>query len=256
MNVLIIGATQGLGQALAEIYLAQNHRVCICGRDLNKLRHWPFREHPKLSQFALDINSDQQLQAMFDLYRHKDLDLMINCVGIYVNNRQQALNKEQSLMLVETNVLALNKILNHSSRKMLQQGSGQIVALSSAAALINYTGASLYSASKRSVLSLCDTYRCALRPFKIRVTAVVPGYINTSQLRALNGGDASDKLFIMQLDKAANLIVEGIAKGREQLVFPRRMYWLMRVLALIPQPLLSYFLTSRDARNQAKAPRQ
>ncbi|MFX5693503.1 hypothetical protein ABTE17_22750, partial [Acinetobacter baumannii] len=75
---------------------------------------------------------------------------------------------------------------------------------------------SLYSATKRSVLNLCDTYRIALKPFSIAVTAIVPGYMDTAKLRDLNDGDASHKPFILSEEKAVRLIVEAIAERRDR----------------------------------------
>lgn len=249
MNVLIIGATQGLGQALAEHYLAAGHQVCICGRDLEKVQRWRYFEHPQLSQFALDVNDSAQLSELFSIYQQRNLDLLINCAGIYVNNRDKQLDESQTQALLNTNVVALTQILSLASHKMLQQGHGHIVALSSVAALINYPGASLYSASKRSVINLCETYRIALADFGISVTTIVPGYINTSQLRALNNGDASHKLFIIEPEEAVKLIVKGISLKKALVVFPRRMHWLMLGLSMLPRWLLQFFLAKRDAKS-------
>ena len=71
---------------------------------------------------------------------------------------------------------------------------------------------------------------------------MVPGYINTAQLRFLNGGDASHKLFIVEQDYAAKLIIKQLDQGIEKFVFPRRMHGLMMLLNLIPKSILSYFL--------------
>ncbi len=242
MHILIVGGTQGLGRALAENYLAQGHEVCVCGRDSQKLQGWQFKNHEKLSHYQLDISCSEQVSGLFEHYKDSPIDLIINCAGIYINNRETELTESASLALLNTNVLALNQLLSLAADKMLAQGYGHFVALSSVAALIHYPGASLYSATKRSVINLCDTYRTALSPFGIKVSAVVPGYINTAQLRFLNGGDASHKLFIVEQDYAAKLIIKQLDQGIETFVFPKRMHCLMRLLNLIPKPVLSYFL--------------
>lgn len=242
MNIVIVGGTQGLGRAIAERYLAQGHQVCVCARDTNKLTSWSYRDYENLDRFQLDITVNDELNSLFEYHQDKPIDLLINCAGIYVNNRATKLTKSESLQLVNCNVLALNQLLSLTSEKMLAQGYGHIVALSSVAALIHYPGASLYSATKRSVLDLCNTYRTALADFGIKVTAVVPGYINTAQLRKLNAGDASKKLFIVEEDYAALLIVDRLAQGEQRIIFPKRMHLLMIVLGLIPDKILEFFL--------------
>lgn len=242
MNIIIVGGTQGLGRAIAEIYLDQGHDVCVCGRDVSKLNTWEYRHAENLSSYSLDINNQEQLLGLFDHYKNRSVDLLINCAGIYINNRAQNLSESDTLELLNTNVLALNQLMSLTAKKMLAQKMGHIVALSSVAALIHYPGASLYSATKRSVLNLCDTYRTALSSYGIAVTSVVPGYINTHQLRFLNSGDASGKLFIVEEDYAASLIVKKIAQGKQQVIFPKRMHFLMIVLGLIPDKVLTFFL--------------
>ena len=64
----------------------------------------------------------------------------------------------------------------------------------------------MYSATKRHVLSVCATYRMALQPFGIAVTAIVPGYIDTAKLRALNGGDTRHKPFLLSEAQAVDRI--------------------------------------------------
>lgn len=245
MNIVIVGGTQGLGRAIAEIYLALGHDVCVCGRDSKKLNGWHYYGNENLDSFQLDITISDELDSLFKYHQDKPIDLLINCAGIYINNRATTLTKSESLQLVNCNVLALNKLLSLTSEKMLAQGYGHIVALSSVAALIHYPGASLYSATKRSVLDLCNTYRTALADFGIKVTAVVPGYINTAQLRHLNGGDASKKLFIVEEYYAASLIVDRLARGEQRIIFPKRMHLLMSFLSFIPDKVLEFFLVTK-----------
>ena len=96
-------------------------------------------------------------------------------------------------------------------------------------------GASVYAASKRSVLGLCDTWRKALAPFGIPVTALVPGYVDTQRLRSLNGGDASHKPFLMAEDEAARRMLAAVDAGRPVCAFPWQMRVLVRLLNLLPR---------------------
>jgi short-subunit dehydrogenase len=136
-------------------------------------------------------------------------------------------------------VSGLAAALDLASSLMLKQGSGHLVAVSSMAGLLHdYPGASLYSATKRSVLSLCETYRIALAPFSIAVTAVVPGYVDTERLRALNGGDASRKPFLQSPAQAVARIAAAIERRQAMLIFPWQMRWLIALLNHLPRALL------------------
>ncbi|MBC3918955.1 SDR family NAD(P)-dependent oxidoreductase [Undibacterium sp. CY18W] len=238
MNIMIVGGTSGIGLALARYYLQRGDRVAVCGRDLQRL---PADLHDAVGAvtFQFDIADRAAVAQAMDDFAVQGLDILIVTAGIYFNTRSHLLDEATSLRMLQTNVSGLNHAFELAATKMLKQKSGQLVAISSIAGLLHdYPGASVYSATKRSVLSLCDTYRMALKPFSIAVTAIVPGYVDTAKLRALNEGDASHKPFIMSEQKAVGLIADAIAGRKDRLVFPWQMKWLVGVLNLLPRWVL------------------
>lgn len=197
MNVLIFGGTSGIGWALARHYLQAGATVVVCGRDLNRINTAGDYCHAKLQRHELDIADRSGVAHVMDAFAPGALDLVIVCAGVYFNSRHHHLDQATTRRMLQTNVTGLSHVLELASVKMLAQESGHLVAISSVAGLVkDYPGASLYSATKRTVLSLCDTYRIALQPFSIAVTAIVPGYVDTEKLRSLNAGDASHKPFL------------------------------------------------------------
>lgn len=243
MNVMIIGGTSGIGLALARHYLQQGHRVAVCGRDLQRLPADLQTIFPAVCCYQFDIADQAAVALAIDTFAGQGatLDMLIVSAGIYFNTRHHLLDEMTTMRMLQTNVSGLNHAFELAAKKMLEQKSGQLVAISSMAGLLHdYPGASLYSATKRSVLNLCDTYRIALKPFSIAVTAIVPGYMDTAKLRDLNDGDASHKPFILSEEKAVRLIVEAIAERRDRLVFPWQMKWIVMVLNHMPRLLLSW----------------
>lgn len=116
---------------------------------------------------------------------------------------------------------------------------GHLVAVASIAGLQrDHDGGSVYSASKRAAIAICDAYRKALAPFAIDVTVIVPGYVDTARLRELNGGDASGKPFLMAEDEAVRRIAGAIARRDERHVFPWQMHLLVRLFNLLPPALM------------------
>ncbi len=238
-SIMVIGGTSGIGLALARHYAQRGDRVAVCGRDLQRL---PTDVHDLagIVSYQFDVADRTALSQAIDDFAKQGLDMLIVTAGIYYNTRGHLLDEAATLQMLRTNVSGLSHAFELAAGKMLSQKSGQLVAISSIAGLLHdYPGASVYSATKRSVLSLCDTYRIALKPFSIAVTAIVPGYIDTQKLRALNDGDASHKPFIMSEEKAVMLIVEAIAQRRGRLVFPWQMKWLITVLNWLPAKLLT-----------------
>lgn len=245
MNIMVIGGTSGIGWALALHYLQEGHRVAVCGRNLDKIDADAACPHPHLKRYALDIADAVAIdRALADFSpENTPLDLLIVSAGIYFNSRHHALDANATMHLLTTNVSGLNHAFERAARRMLKPDAGpqrgHLVAISSVAGLLkDYPGASLYSATKRTVLSVCDTYRIVLAPFSIAVTAIVPGYMDTARLRELNGGDARDKPFLMSEADAVRQITGAIARRAPLHVFPWQMRWMVALLNRLPTGLL------------------
>lgn len=241
--LVIFGASRGLGRALAWHYAALGWRVLAIGRCFqpSEPAQWP----DNIEQIRLDVTDQQALSEFFyTLAQRRELqpiELIVYNVGVYVAARDSQLTVEATQQMLNTNLLAMQQTFAFASQLLLEQGHGQLAATASVAALLKQDPkASVYSASKRSVLSVCDTYRLALAPFGIRVSAIVPGYIDTARLRELNGGSSQHKLFVMSEQAAVQRIVQGLARQQARIIFPRRMRWLIALANCVPAWLLQW----------------
>ncbi|MES2889420.1 MAG: SDR family NAD(P)-dependent oxidoreductase [Pseudomonadota bacterium] len=234
-QVVVLGGTSGIGLALARHCLAQGDDVTVCGRDAQRLPAALQATQPRWRVCSLDVADKAALAAVIHPPGGEPLDLLIVTAGMYFNTRHQAVDAATTLRMLQTNVSGLSQAFELGAQRMLAQGSGHLVAVSSMAGLMkDYPGASVYSATKRTVLSVCHTYQLALAPFGIAVTAVVPGYIDTARLRQLNGGDARRKPFLLSEAQAVDRILAAIARRQALCVFPRRLHGVVRLLNALP----------------------
>ena len=236
-HALILGGTRGIGRALAGCYLERGFGVTVCGRHAQALQSWPLAGHPALRVSTLDI---ADAAAVHDVIARAGgangtLDVLAVTAGQYFNTRDHALDAAATLHLLRTNVSGLASAFEAGARRMLAQGHGRMAAVSSMAGLLkDYPGASVYGATKRAVLGLCATYRKALAPFGIPVTALVPGYVDTERLRELNGGDARHKPFLMSEEAAVARMLRAIDRGVAVDAFPWQMRAAVALLNLVP----------------------
>ena len=227
-----------MGLGLAQQCLERGMAVTVCGRDVDALRGSAIENHPLLKAVALDIADANAVREVIAQTGEGDdtFDLLVITAGTYFNTRNHALNAADTMQLLRTNVSGLSHALEAGAERMLAQGHGRIAAVSSMAGLLkDYSGASVYAATKRSVLSLCETYRKALAPFGITVTAVVPGYVDTQRLRELNGGDASHKPFLMSQADAVARMLKAIDEGQAVCAFPWQMRTAIALLNALPK---------------------
>lgn len=233
MNVMIIGGTSGIGLGLAQHYWRQGARVAICGRHPGKLEGSPLLAKERISVHACDI-ADRAAVAR-TVAAFADLDLLIVTAGQYTDAAAIARDPASTLPVLRVNVGGLDHAFSAAAEAMMARGRGQLVAVASIAGLQrDYPGGSLYSASKRAAIAICDAYRKALAPFGIGVTVIVPGYVDTARLRELNNGDASGKPFLMSEQEAVRRIAAAIERCDERCVFPWQMHALVGIFNCLP----------------------
>ncbi|MYN19493.1 SDR family NAD(P)-dependent oxidoreductase [Rugamonas sp. FT107W] len=239
MNVMIIGGTSGIGLGLAQHYWRQGARVAICGRHPNKLEGSPLLREDRISVHACDI-ADRAAVAR-TVAAFAELDLLIVTAGQYTDAAAIARDPASTLPVLRVNVGGLDHAFSAAAEAMIARGRGQLVAVASIAGLQrDYPGGSLYSASKRAAIAICDVYRKALAPFGIGVTVIVPGYVDTARLRELNNGDAGGKPFLMSEQEAVRRIAAAIERRDERCVFPWQMHAMVGIFNRLPVFLKSF----------------
>ena len=235
MRIMIIGGTSGIGLALAVHYAGKGAQLALCGRDIARLDGHPLARDPQVSAYEFDIADRAALARAVQDFGQGGLDMLIVTAGQYADAAGLAVRPELGLTLVRTNVVGLVQAFDAAVPLMRQQGYGQLVAVASIAGLLeDYPGGSLYSASKRAVMALCDTYRKALAPFGIAVTTLVPGYVDTARLRELSGGNAGARPFLQTETDAVKRMADAIERRAERCIFPWQLHLLVRLFNRLP----------------------
>ncbi|MDN4040122.1 SDR family NAD(P)-dependent oxidoreductase [Massilia sp. YIM B02443] len=235
MRVMIIGGTSGIGLALGAHYAARGAQLALCGRDPRRLDGHALDRHPHVSRYGFDIRDADDLRRAITDFGRDGLDLLIVVAGQYADAAGLAAQPELGPRLVQTNIAGLVDAFDIAAELMRRQGHGQLVAVASIAGLLkDYPGNSLYSASKRAAIAICDSYRKALAPFGIAVTTLVPGYVDTARLRELNGGDAGAKPWLQSEADAVKHMSAAIDRRAARCVFPWQLHLLVRLFNCLP----------------------
>lgn len=241
MNVFIAGGTSGIGYSLAEHYLSKGYRVGICGRDLNKI---PDHHFSDLKAFKVDVRVMDDLFSAVHTFlpENENLDIFINCTGSYAEDVAGRISYEEGEEMLSTNILGTANCFEAARKAMKGQPEGRIAVIASVSGILNYEKSSLYAKTKRSVIQIADAYHRALKPFGISVTTIAPGYVDTLKLRSLNHNDLSKKPFIIDVESAAHIIYDAIDQRKKLIIFPSKMKWMMKSLALLPSSLLNIIM--------------
>lgn len=238
MNILITGASSGIGKALAEHYATENTKIFISGRDQNRLEQVSERCRELGGDCRYRILDVKDRLAMANWINECDaaapLDLLIANAGIsggtsFVNDGSP-LNLETDREIFETNITGVINTIHPAIERMRLRKNGHIAIISSIASYTALPGAASYSASKAAVRYYGEALAIKLKPLGISVTVICPGFIE-SRITAANKFPMP---FLMSAPKAAKIIAKGLAARKEKIDFPLPMVAAVKCASLIP----------------------
>jgi NAD(P)-dependent dehydrogenase (short-subunit alcohol dehydrogenase family) len=122
---------------------------------------------------------------------------------------------------------------------MLERHSGRIAAVASIAGYRATPMAGYYGSSKAAVILLLDALRFTVKPLGVGVTTINPGYVRTP----LTSANHFWMPFLLEPDKAAERILRGLERDREEIHFPRGLSWTAKLLRILPYPIYERLMT-------------
>ncbi|XOV81322.1 MAG: SDR family NAD(P)-dependent oxidoreductase [Aestuariibacter sp.] len=229
-NVLITGATSGIGEQLAKDYAADGWQVFACGRNQDKLQSLQ-ASSDRIQGFAFDITDREHvLQAAADL--NQPIHLLIlnagNCE--YIDDPLQ-FDDQLFERIIKVNLIALGYCL-HAFLPKIAAG-GQLAIVSSSAAYLPFPRATAYGTSKAGASYLTKTLAIELERHSIDVTLVSPGFVETP----LTNQNEFEMPMQVSTQYASKAIRKGLKKRKREIHFPSLFTLFLKVLASLPDPI-------------------
>lgn len=228
-SAIIIGASSGIGRALAVALSLDGYRVGVVARRTDLLARLRDELTGPCVIKTVDVSRPELamplLQELIDELR--DVELFIVSAGTGFNN--SALEWEPERDTIAVNVLGFAGMVNVAVAHLETRGSGHLVGISSLAALRGNGVAPAYSASKAFVSNYLQGVRYRFQKLKlpIVVTDVQPGFVDTRMAKG-------DRLFWVASPEVAARQIAAAIRGRKQRVYISRRWrliaWLLRVL--------------------------
>jgi NADP-dependent 3-hydroxy acid dehydrogenase YdfG len=243
-NILITGASSGLGAALAMEYAHSGNILYLQGRDAARLEHTKNQCVAAGAIVHIAIIDVTDAKAMQEWIEQADanspLDLLIANAGISAGMAGDGEDSEQVRRLFATNIDGVINTVQPIIPMMLKRKSGQIAIMSSLAGVRALPSAPAYSASKACVRYYGESLRGVLLKDGVKTSVICPGYIKTPMT------DVNNFLmpFIMSAGKAAKIIKTKLEKGQGRIAFPLVLYlplWWVSCLS----PLLTDWVFAR-----------
>lgn len=207
MNVVITGASRGIGKAIAEVYAQHGYDLFLCARNesalfqtAEALRTAYPNVKVQAQAFDLGRKEEAQLFGQWIVSAADTIDVLVNNAGSFVGGTIAEAKEGVLESMLEINLLSAYYVTREVLPKMIAAKTGHIFNMCSTASLEAYTAGSAYSISKFALYGFTKNLRQELIPHQVKVTAVMPGAVFTDSWK---GSDVKESRIMTPQDIAS-----------------------------------------------------
>lgn len=240
MKVAFVGATRGMGRALARHLAERGDALFLLGRDAAEMarsaRDLEARgARAPVGQAPLDLAKPAGFpEALDDADRALGgLDALVVTGGAFDSQEELAADPARLAALLEVNFTGTVLLCQQAAARLAARGGGLICAFSSVAGDRARRGNYLYGASKAGLSAFLDGLDLAYRERGVRVLCVKPGFVKTGMTAGLPVPP-----FAGEPEAVARAVVRAMDGGRHQVYAPGVWRWIMLVIRALPRAVL------------------
>jgi short-subunit dehydrogenase len=245
-HIAITGASSGIGRALASHYAAPGRTLSLCGRNAERLAAVAEVCRGRGAEVETAIAEVTDAGAMAAWLGTRDaalpVDLLIANAGVggsAVMAGPAGEGGEAVREIFMVNTLGVVNAVSPLLPQMIERRRGHLVLLGSLAGTIGLPHSPAYSASKAAVHVYGDALRRLLRQHGVRVTTVLPGFVDTPMSQSLT----MRRPFLVTPERAAAKIAGDVARGAGRSIFPWPLRLSTALQGLVPVPVADVILS-------------
>jgi short-subunit dehydrogenase len=229
-TIWIIGASTGIGAALAQKLAHKNVNLILSSRNAKSLENLAKSLSGSPHIIALDVTSEKSCQTAslqaFKLY--KNIDSIIFLAGIYEPQSITDLDLKSSNHIIKTNLMGAVNLTYFTLPYLKKQKTSQLAFCASIAGYRGLPNAQIYGASKAALINFCESLY--LEHKEIDIKLINPGFVKT-RLTAKNNFSMP---MLISPEKAAEKIIQGLSKKQFEISFPKNFTYICKLLRLLP----------------------
>jgi len=181
---VITGASMGIGEAIAKLFLQEGAKLVLCARDQTRVEAAAQRIGSLDSNVlcvTCDVSRRDQVDALMQaaLQKFGRIDILVNNAGFGLNDSIEKIDTRELRRMFDTNFFGALDCMQAAIPIMRRQGEGAIVNISSVAGHITTPYMGGYAAAKHAMQAIGMAARMELKHHNINVVTVCPGYIKT-----------------------------------------------------------------------------
>jgi len=240
---VITGASMGIGEAIAKLFVEQGARVVLLSRDSGRVEAARARigNFDQSLALACDVRNREEIDRAIGLTMHhyQRIDVWINNAGHGILDFVAAVSMTDTRETFETNFFGAIEAMQAVLPIMRQQGSGAIINISSVAGHIPIPFHGVYSATKFAMNALGKAARIELAASGINVLTVCPGYVRTDfGENAIKGAEPKrvrpKSARGISAERVARAVLRGYFKNKREVIVPWTMIPVVKLYQLFP----------------------
>lgn len=244
-NVLISGASSGIGLALAKDLSKEDCNLILLARRKNLLDDFISESNISHKAFAFqcDVSNKEESKKVFDeiISKYGKVDIAILNAAVNSRNKAGKFDSSDAEYIISVNYLGLIYWIELILPDFIKDRRGTIVGVSSLADAKGFPGSGFYCASKAAVTHILESLRIEMKKFNVKVITVKPGFVKTP----MTDKNEFHMPFLMDVSKSSKIILNGIRKGRRIIEFPLPTTIGSKILKFMPTALFEWLLSRK-----------
>ena len=187
-NVLITGATGGIGSAILDIFYKNRFNIIASGTNEEKLRKLQDKYSERVSTIKCDLSDENQINHLVSQAQAScdSIDILINNAGITKDNVFLRMQKDQWDDVINVNLNSNFFLTKLVIKGMIKKRWGRIINITSVVAKMGNAGQANYVASKSAIEGLTRTLANEVASRGITVNCISPGFVDTDILKTID----------------------------------------------------------------------
>jgi hypothetical protein len=248
-NILITGASRGIGLALAEKFAQEGHDLVLVSRDLEKLQSLKSRLEKEFGSsikvFSCDLSRRENIEkflAELDS-QNIEVDILVNNAGFGDYGLFTELERDKQLELIDLNISALVFLSHYFAKKFTSSTSGRSKKILNVASIAGFTPGPLmasYFASKAFVVSFSKALACELKKFGIQVSCLCPGPTHSDFAKRAGIDNKLAFQFGMSASSVAEITYKELFAGKTIIISGLQNQALVALMKILPHKILAW----------------
>ncbi len=236
--VWLTGASSGIGEALAYELARRGARVALTARRESVLHEIVSKitsEGGQAVAFAGDVTDITQMKQIVASIEQQlgPIDIAIPNAGTHLFTIPENFNSAEYMSIMQLNFGGMLYCIEAVLPGMLERKRGWLAPIASLAGYRGLPRAAAYGASKSAMIHFLESIRFHLKSKGITISIVNPGFVKTP----LTDKNDFYMPFLVSADRAAEIICDGIERGKREVAFPFPFNWILKVARMLPDPI-------------------